>query len=308
MRYGLPYKGSKNTIAEWVVSHFPKREHFYDLFCGGCAITHAAMLKGIARTYTINDVLDMPRLFIDTINGKYRDERRWISREDFQRLRDTDPYVKTCWSFGNNGRSYLYSKEIEPWKKALHYARVLGDLSLLEAFGIKGDGSSLDIKRNAPEYKEKYIKWYMEKALNRAGVESLESLESLERLQSLESLERLQSLESLELFRGDYQNVEIKPDSLIYCDIPYRGTDRYSKAGFDHERFYSWAERQTEPVIISEYDMPAGRFICMDEIKKLCTLNANNNSLKKNERLFIPRTQEKLFIQKKTQWQQLELF
>ena len=45
MRYGLPYMGSKNKIAEWVVSHFPEKKHFYDLFAGGCAVTHCAMLK-----------------------------------------------------------------------------------------------------------------------------------------------------------------------------------------------------------------------------------------------------------------------
>lgn len=45
MQYGLPYKGSKNFIAEWVVSHFPDKTNFYDLFAGGCAVTHTALLK-----------------------------------------------------------------------------------------------------------------------------------------------------------------------------------------------------------------------------------------------------------------------
>ena len=39
MKYGLPYKGSKNQIAEWVYSYFPKATNFYNLFAGGCAIT-----------------------------------------------------------------------------------------------------------------------------------------------------------------------------------------------------------------------------------------------------------------------------
>ena len=47
MRYGVPYKGSKNQIAEWVCSHFPKASNFYDLFAGGCAITHCAMEKSV---------------------------------------------------------------------------------------------------------------------------------------------------------------------------------------------------------------------------------------------------------------------
>ena len=46
MNYGLPYQGSKNAIAEWVIGQLPEAETFVDLFCGGCAITHAAMLSG----------------------------------------------------------------------------------------------------------------------------------------------------------------------------------------------------------------------------------------------------------------------
>lgn len=31
MRYGLPYKGSKNLIAEKIVDFLPQAENFYDL-------------------------------------------------------------------------------------------------------------------------------------------------------------------------------------------------------------------------------------------------------------------------------------
>jgi len=46
MRYGLPYKGSKNGIAKKIVDALPAGEVFVDLFAGGCAVTHAAMLSG----------------------------------------------------------------------------------------------------------------------------------------------------------------------------------------------------------------------------------------------------------------------
>lgn len=35
MRYGLPYKGSKNKIAKWIVDQLPEGEVFADLFFGG---------------------------------------------------------------------------------------------------------------------------------------------------------------------------------------------------------------------------------------------------------------------------------
>lgn len=136
MKYGLPYKGSKNKLAERIVRLLPKRTNLVDLFCGGCAVSHAALLMGKYEHIHINDINWMcPTLFIDALNGKYNDENRWISREDFFRLKDTDPYVAVVWSFGNNLRDYFYSKEIEPLKKAIHYAMFFSDYSLGKELG-----------------------------------------------------------------------------------------------------------------------------------------------------------------------------
>lgn len=136
MKYGLPYKGSKNKLAERIVRLLPKRTHLVDLFCGGCAVSHAALLMGKYEHIHINDINWMcPTLFIDALQGKYNDESRWISREDFFRLKDTDPYVAVVWSFGNNLRTYLYSREIEPLKKAIHYAMFFSDYSLGKELG-----------------------------------------------------------------------------------------------------------------------------------------------------------------------------
>ena len=122
MRYGIPYKGSKNKIAEWVTGLLPEADTLVDLFAGGCAVTHCAMQSGKWQHFIINDIEWKPtQLFLDAIHGKYKDDERWISRDMFKLLKDSDPYVRYCWSFGNNGANYLYSKEIEPYKKALHH-------------------------------------------------------------------------------------------------------------------------------------------------------------------------------------------
>ena len=167
MRYGVPYQGSKNSIAREIVRFLPAAGTLIDICAGGCAITHAALelCEGIAPKWEriiSNDVNPMPgKLFRDAIDGKYAHETRWISREDFHRLKGSDPYVAYCWSFGNNACNYLYSEEVEPWKRAVHYARVLGDLEPLREFGIESDGSTADIKDHEQEYKEKYIRWWL---------------------------------------------------------------------------------------------------------------------------------------------------
>lgn len=120
---GLPYKGGKSKLAERIVSIFPHAEHLYDLFSGGCAITHCALLKNKFPHVHINDINPMmPQAFVKALQGGFDDEDRWISREDFMRLKDTDPYVAICFSFGNDLKTYCYGKDIEETKKALHYA------------------------------------------------------------------------------------------------------------------------------------------------------------------------------------------
>ena len=153
--YGLPYQGSNNAIAKCVVDQLPSATNLYDLFGGGGAITHRAVEVVRWDNIYYNDI--NPRviqLFQDAVAGKYREEKRWISREDFFALKDTDYYVALCWSFGNNCKDYLYSKQIEPYKKALHYARVLGDVSLLRQMGIDGDGSRLWISKHKDEVRK----------------------------------------------------------------------------------------------------------------------------------------------------------
>lgn len=207
MKYGLPYKGSKNKLAERIVRLLPKRTHLVDLFCGGCAVSHAALLMGKYEHIHINDINWMcPTLFIDALNGKYNDENRWISREDFFRLKDTDPYVAVVWSFGNNLRNYLYSKEIEPLKKAIHYAMFFSDYSLGKELGH--DLSFID---PIQDLQKRYlaVKHYFNKLGHfqqsfEGGGQRMQSIEALERLNTnlqnwggRKDLPRLETMERL---------------------------------------------------------------------------------------------------------------
>ena len=106
---------------------------------------------------------------------------------------------------------------------------------------------------------------------------------------------RLPLSDVIEFYNTDYQAVPIPDNSVIYCDIPYKGTETYQshkKTEFDYERFYDWAYKQTQPIFISEYFMPEDRFVCIAEIKRKETFSASNNSKKVTERIFIPKHQQ----------------
>ena len=257
MRYGVPYTGSKNGIAKWVIDNLPRAKNFVDVFAGGCAITHAALLSGKYENFIANDLSPAPQLFLDAIHGKYRDEKRWISREDFFRLKDTDAYVKYCFSFGNDGQTYMYGKGIEPWKKALHYAIVYDDKRLI--------------------------------------AELLQRPELHRGCESLERLHRLQSLERLTVTKSDYRRILIPQDAVIYCDPPYIGTTSKYGNSVDYEEFYQWCERQGNLVVVSEYTMPKDRFVRVAMKEKRQTLSATANNKVKEEGLYVPRAQEDLY-------------
>ena len=179
MNYGLPYMGSKSKIVKHIVPLFPSADNFVDLFAGGGAVTHYAMTTNKYKHFIFNDINPlMPKAFEMALNGEFEKEKRWISREEFFRLRDTDPYAAICFSFGNNLSTYMYNEEIEPIKEAYHYALFFGDYSLAkERMGI-----DLTPLEKCPTIKEKYA--MLKRIVKTTPPNSVETrLQSMERLQ-----------------------------------------------------------------------------------------------------------------------------
>lgn len=269
---------------------------------GGGSITHAAMLTNKYRNFHINDIDEkLPKLFVDAIQGKYADEKRWISREDFFKLAPTDKYVALAFSFGCRGATYAYNRHLELWQKAFHYAVVYGDTSLFEKMGIGiivSDQMSIysQIKANLKCYKTQYMEWYKSSvgAITDADITdaTMLILDNQRRLRRVQSLQGAVQIEQLTTFAGDYASVPIKPNSVIYCDIPYEGTEVYGASkNFDYRSFYDWCEKQSEPVFVSSYNLPKEKFDCVWEHTHRCTLNnAKNNEVV--ERLFVPKHQQ----------------
>ena len=240
MSFGLPYQGSKSSIAKDIVTVLPGGKRLVDLFCGGCSVTDYAMKKTDKfNRFLINDIDERnPKTYMKALNGGFRNEDRWISRQDFFKLKETDDYVRLCFSFGNSGKTYMYGPQIEPYKRAIHHIVFWEDYAPMEelcpavvkiiheycddkdrkgrrlalgkavAAHVKAIGS-VEYWQSNPMFRAVKVKW----SEDRRGISSsqwnrgspLENLERLERLESLRSplenlecLERLQSLESME--------------------------------------------------------------------------------------------------------------
>lgn len=100
------------------------------------------------------------------------------------------------------------------------------------------------------------------------------------------------NLVGIEFVCGDYRDLEIPPNSLIYCDPPYRGGRKYvGNVKFDSDVFWevcrNWS-KQGHIVFVSEYEAPTD-FECV--WSKEISASANNSiktgqGLKAVEKLF----------------------
>ena len=253
MKYGLPYQGSKSTIVEWVISNLPSADVFVDLFAGGCAVTHGALLSGKYAYVLANDLDDGPITFKRAVEGDFKDYYNVPTREEFK---DSSDFVtKLLYSFSNNCRDYLWSKSLEHVKVAAS--------KMLSAHSLH-------------ERRMFYFVFLRELGVYLNGVQGM---------QGLERLEGMERLERLIISKKDYRNVSIPENSIVYADPPYKNTGQYN-IPFDYDAFETWLDEITYPVIVSEYTCPRN---CVEIASREKTnhFSAANNSRKTVERLFI---------------------
>ena len=256
MNLGLPYKGSKNTIAVDIVESIPRGGKILDACCGGGAFLMAAAMSMRWDKVVGNDLNPATIKLLDAVlihKGQIEYEHPPVcTRDDFfhslQRIENGDFDVqdcvnKYCASFGNNGQTYLWNEEIEKVKTNIEDMLCNGLLN----------------KRRLAF--RKFISFLIdEKKFDLSKLENIQQLQNLERLQRLERLERL---ERLDIFEIDYSEFDV-----VYFDIPYKGTAKYDFE-FDYDKFYSLFKSLKDdlniPAFLSEYDAP---FTCVATFDK----------------------------------------
>lgn len=287
MNYGLPYMGSKSKIIPQFAYLFPKADNFYDLFGGGFSVTHFMAQRHSTdfKQFHFNEIRPgICELVQRAIKGEYSNERfkmPWVTREEFFEKKDTDAFIKIIWSFGNNGQDYLFSKDIEQHKRSLHQCIVFDEFDeyAKKFTGLSKwpPGVSFTSRRSFVAARDQYFK--------RLGLQQLEQLGRLEQLERLGRLEQLNGLATLSYTSVDYRAVDIKNSSVLYCDIPYKGTGEYDDP-FDHDAFYDWADALNHPVFISEYKIDDPRFKCIKEFKHKSTLSGGSGDVL-TERIYV---------------------
>ena len=291
---GLPYQGSKKKISKKIVEiikqNFGTDKPVYDIFGGGGAITAECLLNGLEVHY--NDLDETVTSMFQKVVSEDRDYLKTliVSRDEFLKIREkekktVDDELKLLVnSFGNDRRTYLYSKE----KSDIKYNLAIEI--------IKNHDTFIGYKKTET-YKNAYRPFDLGKENKNQVLQQLSRPQQLEQLQHIQQLERVQQLrqfeqlEDLRVTNLDYKVFSGVENAILYLDPPYEGTTHkgYSIDGFDSQSFYDWAYEMSKKniVLISSYEISDERFECVYEFKKARSTLSQGTSLSKTEKLFM---------------------
>ena len=273
---GLPYQGSKKKISKKIVEiikqNFGTDKPIYDIFGGGGAITAECILNGLEVYYN-----DLDKDITNAFERVVSQDREWIktliiSREEFFEVKakenkTTDEFLKLLVnSFGNNKKTYLYSKETSDLKYNLA-KEIIGNHDVFSGFK-----QTETYKRLIEKHKQ------------------LQQLEQLQRLQQLVQLQQLQQLDEVKATNKSYHTFSDVSGSVLYLDPPYEGSYQESYINsFDSQEFYNWAFEmaKTNIVIISSYSISDERFEAVYSFDKARSTIQGGTRNDKCEKLFM---------------------
>ena len=251
---GLPYVGNKGQKAQQIIDLLPAGGRFIDCFGGGGSISLHAWDSGKYKEVIYSEkrasVVKLLRMLLNNDSQIDLNKYVYLTREQFFDWRDNQPdswertLVLTVWSFSNNLKGYLWGKKVAPDKLLLTRALFFGDTGTNYDEMYQPTGTIAE--------KHSYFhKWRREKMGTSSRQDSLQQLEQLGRLQQLERLQ--QAVEpSINSIVGDYRDLDIHPNDVVYCDPPYINTTK-DYGGFDFDSFHEWYMNCPADVYISEY-------------------------------------------------------
>jgi len=294
MSLGIPYMGSKRKIAGDILSFITSRHSnitdFYDLCGGGGAVSFTAV-----RDYRFNVHYNELNSHIFALVEYLKKNRtlepkfyEWVTREMFfEQCARTDAdwysgFVMSCWSFGNKQSSYLYGADIEEMKRLGHEVIVNCCSSSMRLLNL--DIPNLFNITSVNKRRKVFCDFIKKSNINVFGDGIENRVQNLELLEHLARMQNLQNLQNLQITNTSYENVLITGNNpVLYCDIPYKGTGEYKEGGFNHDKFYEWANDCQHPVYISEYNAP---FKEVTAFTHRSSLSATNNKKKTVEKIF----------------------
>jgi DNA adenine methylase len=102
-------------------------------------------------------------------------------------------------------------------------------------------------------------KWFGGYRRDKAGTQGcIENMKTQTRRSRNSAIKQSEFIKNVDFIHSSYADLEIPPNSIIYCDPPYEGTTGY-KDKFNHADFWQWCRykaKEGHTVFVSEYNAP----------------------------------------------------
>lgn len=242
---GLPYVGSKKKIskkiAQVIAQNFGTDKLVYDLFGGGGAVSLELMLNGFEEVH-YNELDKMTFAAFKTALYDDFDVRDLIvTRDEFFKIRDSNhdgfgELKLLVNSFGNDRRSYLYSKLMSEAKT--------------------------ELAKNIVWEENDWRRYKQTETYKRSEIEQIERIQQIQRIEQIERIKQIEH-KDLKCTNVDYRDFGNLSGTILYLDPPYeQATDKYKLGTFNSAEFYDWAYEMSKQniVIISSYEVCDERF------------------------------------------------
>ena len=229
----IKYPGSKWSIANWIISHFPSHHSYLEPFFGSGAVLFTKKRSPIE---TVNDLdKDVVNLF------------RQI-RENTERLADTIYWTPYARSEYERAWAAQYT-ETDPFQRAVDFY-----IRMMMGHGFRTTGEKVGWKNDVQGREAAYAAGYWCKTPEMI-------FEAAERLRKVQ-IENLPAVDLIRRFNF--------PNVLIYADPPYVLSTRHGKqyrhemTDEQHEELLDTLSNHCGPVLLSGYDSDLYRDILHD--------------------------------------------
>ena len=229
----IKYPGSKWSIANWIISHFPSHHSYLEPFFGSGAVLFTKKRSPIE---TVNDLdKDVVNLF------------RQI-RENTERLADTIYWTPYARSEYERAWAAQYT-ETDPFQRAVDFY-----IRMMMGHGFRTTGEKVGWKNDVQGREAAYAAGYWCKTPEMI-------FEAAERLRKVQ-IENLPAVDLIRRFNF--------PNVLIYADPPYVLSTRHGKqyrhemTDEQHEELLDTLSNHRGPVLLSGYDSDLYRDILHD--------------------------------------------
>lgn len=251
----MKYLGNKQRIVNDILPillQYNQNNTFVDLFCGSCSV-----------------IQNVPASYYRIAN----DKNKYLI-EMFKGLVENEDGNNCCNSFPTSINKLLYSKKRDLYNKEKKGLIHISDKEYCE-IGWIGWMASFNGRFFSGGYSGHNV-------IAKNGKPRDYITEQINN-----TTKQIPYLKGIEFHSGEYFDLDIPQNSIVYCDIPYKGTKQYETSkDFDYEKFYQWCRDNKEKyhIFISEYSMPSD-FKCIWS-KEITNAMNQTKTYKPTEKLY----------------------